>query len=97
MACLIFDKFTYGELSVLSIVIFAVGGSAMFIPYYRLFGKCVGSLSCYSSHKNKVEKNFNAPYSNFRTGFFTEYDRANPITSEEAMNEYMTFLLSRSI
>ena len=93
---MIFDKFTYNRVTIPSVVIFAIGGSSMFFPYYRILGDLVSGFKCYNKFQDNEEQNIEGQYKNFRTKFFTEYDRSNPVTSEEAMNEYMNFLLSRS-
>lgn len=95
ISSMIFDKFTYDKLTVPSIVIFAIGASSMLFPYYQIFGTCAGSMDCYTSHKDKVEKNMKVEYKHFRTYFLTEYERVNPITAARGMEEYMNFLMSR--
>ena len=85
---MIFDKFTYDKLTLPSIIIFAVGGSSMFFPYYRIFGGCASKLKCYET--KGVEVHTDSPYNDFRINFFTEYDRVNPITSDDAVKEYIT-------
>lgn len=95
ISSMIFDKFSYDYLTIPSIVIFAIGGSGIFFPWYRIFGTCAANLDCYNTHKDKVEQNIDGAYEHFRTYFVTEYDRANPLTADEAMEEYMTFLYSR--
>lgn len=93
ISSMIFDKFTYDKLTVPSVIIFAIGGSALFFPYYRILGACAASLSCYDKETGR-EQNNTLPYKNFRTCFLTEYDRANPLTSAEATKEYDHFLTS---
>lgn len=97
ISSMIFDKFNYDKLTIPSIVIFAIGGSSMLFPYYRIFGACASKMDCYSGNKNVQEKNLDSEYKHFRTYFLTEYDRANPITSQEAMQDYMNFLMSKPV
>lgn len=97
ISSLIFDKFNYNELTITSFVIFAVGASSIFFPYYRIFGSCAASMDCYSKYKDNKEKNLDVEYRHFRTYFLTEYERVNPITATEGSQEYMNFLMSNSI
>lgn len=97
ISTMIFDKFTYDKLTIPSIVIFVIGASSLFFPYYSIFGTCAASMNCYSGYKDKEERNLDKQYKTFRTYFTTEYERVNPATTAEAMEEYMNFLMSNPI
>lgn len=89
---MIFDKINHNEITVPSIVIVAAGGFFTLVPIYRIIGRGLGKTACYRTHEHEQEKDMDTDYTNFRTQFLSEYDRANPITHGKAMQEYFKFL-----
>jgi len=94
ISSMIFDKLLYDKIHLISIGYFVVGCICLLVPYYKPLGRCLGA-ACLRKGKNMTEKNAGLPYKDFRTKFMTEYDRANPVTSEKAMKEYFDYLSNK--
>ena len=76
--------------------IFFFGVVSIFYPLYLFFidtfKDCIKSDNVAS-----MEKNFEVDYDEMRMFFLNEYDRANPITQEQGMADYMNYMKGRMI
>lgn len=76
----------------LILIIFAIG--AFFIQNF--YGKKISILETNKdtdSDQMKIKHDNMKPYMEIRHKFNNEYDRANPVTTEEKTKEYLAFLL----
>ena len=58
----------------------------MIIPLQTLIQEGFSNI-CEAS-KFRFEKNLDTPYEDLRFKFFSEYDRTNPLTKNEAIRDY---------
>lgn len=81
-----------GTVASQSVIILILGIISIFYPLYLLL---LNSFkNCFT--KGKVtEQNFLVDYDELRTRFPNEYDRANPLTKDEALTEYFNFMKCR--
>lgn len=92
---MIFDKLLFGDINMISIILFAFGAFNLFFPLWQPLGTYLKRFECLSSNTNVVEEHYTEPYEKFRVKFVSEYDRSNPITSGESFKEYFEFLKSK--
>jgi hypothetical protein len=90
MSNLIFDKMFRDKINTISWIIFIIGLVSVFYPLYLFFLDTF--KDCAGENKAQIEKNWNVDYDEIRVFFLNEYDRANPITKEEGLKEYMDFM-----
>ena len=92
----IFDKILTDDITNYSWSILAIGMISVFLPLYLLIYDLLGICR----KANKVlskEQNYDEDYDNIRTKFMNEYDRANPITKDQALKEYLHYMASRPL
>ena len=92
----IFDKILTDDITNYSWSILAIGMISVFLPLYLL----IYDLLSICRKANKVlskEQNYDEDYDNIRTKFMNEYDRANPITKDQALKEYLHYMASRPL
>lgn len=92
MSNLIFDKMFRQKINSISWIVFIIGMVSIVYPLYLFFLDTF--KDCAGENKAQIEKNYNIDYDEIRVFFLNEYDRANPITKEEALKEYMEFMKS---
>ena len=91
----IFDKILNDEISRYSWSILGIGITSVVLPLY-LF---IYDLLTYCRRSNKVgskEQNYEIDYEEIRTKFMNEYDRANPITKDQAMKDYLHYIKGKT-
>ncbi len=91
ISSMVFDKIIYDDIHGISIGIFVFGCFSLFFPVYSFVGSIFKAIGCLKQ-SSYVEQNFQVHYNKMRVKFLTEYDRANPITSRQAMKDYFVFL-----
>lgn len=69
--------------------ILVLGIISIFYPLYLLLLNSF--TSCFKGNK-VTEQNYMVDYDDLRTRFSNEYDRANPLTKDEALAEYFNFM-----
>jgi hypothetical protein len=88
----IFDSLLRGTVATQSILILILGCISIFYPLYLLL---LNSFqSCFKNAKT-TEQNYMVDYDDLRMRFPNEYDRANPLTKDEALVEYFAFMKCR--
>ena len=86
---MIFDKILLGKIRGSSTFFFIMGVVCIVYPLYLFFMNTV--KDCIST-SNAREINMDVDYDQMRIRFLNEYDRANPVTKEEALQEYFKFM-----
>ena len=71
-----------------------LGSFSIIYPFYLFFVDSLKGCCTNAKDRAKVEMNYNVDYDELRPKFPNEYDRANPITKEEALVEYFEFIKS---
>lgn len=89
LSTVIFDKILVGKVAGEHATILAVGIISIFYPLYLLF---LNTFKDCFNKKNVTEINLTVDYDEMRVRFLNEYDRANPVTKEDAMAEYFKFM-----
>jgi ABC-type Na+ efflux pump permease subunit len=89
LSSVIFDSMLRGKIATQSIIILILGIISIFYPLYLLL---LNSFkSCFKNTKI-TEQNYMVDYDELKTKFSNEYDRANPLTKDEALAEYFAFM-----
>jgi len=85
----IFDKLFRGKAETASWFIMIAGIISIFYPLYLVFLDT--AKDCIKEDRT-TEQNYNIDYNQMRMRFLNEYDRANPITKEDATKDYFQYL-----
>ena len=81
-----------GKAEGLSVAMLVLGIISIIYPFYLLFLNTF--KDCCNKDAKLQEQNYTVDYDEMRIKFTNEYDRANPITKEDALKDYFMFMQS---
>ena len=73
-----------------STAMLVLGIISIIYPFYLLFLNTF--KDCCNKAERTQEQNYTVDYDEFRIRFSNEFDRANPMTKEEALADYFNFM-----
>lgn len=82
-----------GKVEGTSTAMLVLGIISIIYPFYLFFLNTF--KDCCNKDARTQEQNYTVDYDEIRMRFSNEYDRANPITKEEALKDYFMFMQCR--
>ena len=88
----IFDRMLRSKVEGTSTAMLVLGIIGIIYPFYLLFLNTF--KDCCNKQGQTQEQNYTIDYDDFRIRFSNEFDRANPITKDDALIDYFNFMKS---